>query len=517
MTNLVLNRRSLVLGGLATFAVPARAAGDGPFTQGVASGDPSRQGFVLWTRLAPDPLAADGLGGMPAPATVTWTVYDDEALEKPVATGQVTTHPDSAHTVHAEVMGLKPDRFYWYRFEALGAQSRPGRARTLPLPGARPSQLRLCFASCSNYEQGYFSAYRHIADEAPDFVMFLGDYIYEGSNKDPKKATVRRHDRVADVRDLPAYRNRYALYHTDPDLQRLRAAATALITWDDHEVQNDYGAYLSQYMRDDVNMPALRQAAYQAFYEAMPLGRRALPHGPHMKLYTGYRFGSLAAIDMLDGRQYRSAAACPNGDARKGHVVTDACTDRVDPHRSMLGFEQEKWLCDRFAKSDATWNLMGQDLLVAAFVQKGKDRDKNPIIGHYTDGWDGYPATRERLLWAMQASRLRNPVMLGGDIHSFWATELRPSPDAPVVATEFVGTSVTSDNPSHQDFADMLPENPHVKYFNARSHGYVSVTVRPDHLETRFQAISDRADPNATVSTEKRFVVENGRPGVVEG
>ncbi len=518
MTSAILTRRSILLGGLAAAALarPAFAQSQSPFSMGVASGDPASDGFVLWTRLAPDPLALDGQGGMTAPGAVKWTVYGDEALQKPVLTGEATTSPLTAHTLHVEVAGLKPDRFYWYRFEAQGAQSRTGRARTLPLATARPGQLKIAFASCSHYELGYFSAYRHMAAENPDFVMYLGDYIYEYSYK-PDKAVVRRQERQDNIRDLPAYRNRYATHHLDEDLQALRATTTALMTWDDHEVQNDYGGFLSQYMKDDVNMVALRTAAYQAYYEAMPLRSVSHARGPYLDLYKGYRFGTLAEINMLDGRQYRSAQACPNGDARKGHVATDACTDRLAPNRSMLGMAQEKWLYGRFAKSQATWNLMGQDLLVAGYVQKGKDKDKNEIIGHYTDGWDGYPATRDRLLAAMQATKVKNPVMLGGDIHSYWATELKTAPDGPTIATEFVGTSITSDNPPHDEFAALLPENPHVKYFNARSHGYATVTLRPDHMETQFQAISDRADRNATVATEKRFVVEAGKAAVITG
>jgi alkaline phosphatase D len=515
MPGLVLSRRQALAGlGSLIFASSARAAiaASAPFTQGVASGDPATDGFVLWTRLAPDPLAADGLGGMTGPVTVRWTVFSDDALQKPVLSGQAETHPDTAHTVHAEVRGLKPDRPYWYRFEALGAQSRTGRARTLPAATARPEKLSIAYASCANYEQGYFSAYRHMATENPDFVLYLGDYIYETSAK-PDKAVVRRHDQAGPLRTLGAYRNRYALHHLDLDLQDLRAATTALMTWDDHEVQNDYGGFLSQWMRDDANMPTLRRAAYQAYYEAMPLRRVSRPADGHARLYKGYRFGTLAEINMLDGRQYRSAAACPVGDARKGHVVTDACSDRLDPKRSMLGFEQEDWLYDRFAKSQATWNVLGQDLLVAAYLQKSKD--KVPVIGHYTDAWDGYPATRDRLIDAMLATRLKNPVILSGDLHSFWANEIKPSPDAPTVATEFLGTSVTSDNPDHALMTSTLSENPHVKYLNSRTQGYATAAFARDHAEVRFMAISDRADPQATVAVEKRFVVENGRPAIV--
>lgn len=513
----ILTRRTLIGGlttaWLATYGSTAVAAAT-PFTQGVASGDPASDGFVLWTRLAPDPLAVDGLGGMTAPATVRWTVFADDALQKPVASGDVTTDSATAHSVHAEVHGLKADRPYWYHFEALGVQSPAGRARTLPLPTGTPAQLTLAVASCSNYEKGYFSAYRHMTTESPDFILFLGDYIYETSQADPT-GLPRRHDRPGEVHDLSGYRNRYALHHLDPDLQALRAASTALMTWDDHEVQNDYGGFLSLNMRDDVTMVARRAAAYQAYYEAMPLRRSSRLIGNHLDLYKSYRFGHLAEIHMLDGRQYRSAAACPVGDSRKTHVAAATCTERLDPSRSMLGQAQENWLYDRFARNDTGWTLLGQDVLMAPFLQKGYTKDGSVVYGHSTDTWDGYPATRDRVLDAMLRTRLKNPVVLSGDLHSFWANDLKRMPDGPTVATEFLGAAITSDGVNYRDFSETLPQNPHVRYFNSRTQGYMSLTLRPDHLETRFMAISDRADRNATVAIEKRFVVESGKPGVI--
>lgn len=523
MTIIAPSRRQIWIGGLAlagASALPWRALAqtpDGPFTLGVASGDPAPDGFVIWTRLAPDPLAEDGLGGLSSPVKVRWFVYADGGTGAPLAQGDIETSPLSAHSVHVEVSGLMPDRFYTYHFEALGARSQMGRARTLPLPTAKATRLKLVYASCSHYEKGWFSAYRHMADEDPDYSVFLGDYIYEYSYK-KADGLVRRHEQLGDVRTLAQFRRRYALYHMDRDLQTLHARTTSIVTWDDHEVQNDYGGFLSEYMDDDVNMPAIRQAAYQAFYEAMPVRRTSRLIGTHVDLYRAFRFGNLADITVLDGRQYRSPAACPVDGMRKGHIVTDACLDRLDPKRSMLGFAQEKWLFNRFARSDTTWNIIAQDLLVASFTQSGKDRQGHDVIGHWTDGWDGYPATRDRLLAAMQHTRLKNPVMLGGDIHSFWATELKAdfnNPRSATVATEFVGTSITSDGPPRQPFADRLPENPHVKYFNSGTHGYVVAEATPKAMSVRFQAISDRTDPNATVATERAFIVENGHPGVV--
>ncbi|MGA9659072.1 MAG: alkaline phosphatase D family protein [Asticcacaulis sp.] len=518
----VLSRRQALLGSLSaailtpSMTMRAYGAPESPFALGVASGDPASDGFVIWTRIAPSPLAPDGLGGMSAPAQVKWTVWHDEALTQPALSGVVLTHPDSAHSVHIEVTGLKADRFYWYRFEALGVQSPVGRARTLPVETHAATALKLVVASCSHYELGYFSAYRHMANENPDLVLFLGDYIYEYSYSDTSKI-VRQHDAPGEISDLAGYRNRYALYHMDADLQALHACTSCLMTWDDHEVQNDYGAALSQYMKYDAGMVALRRAAYQAYYENMPLRRTSRLIGTHLQLYKGYRFGTLAEINMLDGRQYRSPAACAVGDSRKGHVVDETCTDRLDPRRTMLGFEQEAWLFKRFQKSQAKWNILGQDLLAASLLQSGKNKDGQAIIGHWTDGWDGYPATRDRLLLAMQAARLKNPVILSGDIHSFWANELKADsrdPQSATIATEFVGTSITANSPPYKTFADLLPQNPHVKYFNSRTHGYMAVEVTPQALNTRFMAISDRRDPNATISNEISFAVETAKAAI---
>ncbi len=324
---------------------------------------------------------------------------------------------------------------------------------------------------------------------------------------------MRHHDSPNEVKTLAAYRNRYALHRTDHDLQGLHATAPCLMTWDDHEVQNDYANKWSQ----DPSIPPdeflkRRAAAYQAFYEHMPLRALSSPHGPDMRVFDRLKFGDLAEFTVLDGRQYRSMQPCGSPTNRRGHVAPDSCAERTDPSRTMLGADQEAWLYEGFRKADARWNIIAQDLLVAQCLQSGA----NGVVGHYTDGWDGYPATRDRMLTALAEARTRNAVFLGGDIHSFWTTDLKTNfddPAAPAVATEFVGTSITSDNPPHDAFAAMLPRNPHVKFMDSRHQGYISIDLAPDRMTTRFQAISDRADPKATVATLATFVVEDGRAG----
>ncbi|NEK62090.1 MAG: alkaline phosphatase [Xanthomonas perforans] len=517
------SRRRILIAGASLAAAGllspfARASGSAdPFTLGVAAGDPLTDGFVLWTRLAPRPLDPDGRGGLRAAVPVRWQVASDPQMRTIVRQGETIASPVWGHAVHVELTGLAADRPYWYCFQALGARSPIGSARTLPAAHRTPDAARFGFVSCSHWELGYFSAYRHLAAEQPDLVFFLGDYIYEYSNHgEAAHKTVRPHG-SGECLDLAGYRNRYALYRTDPDLQALHAGSACVATWDDHEVQNDYANRWSQ----DPSIPvdtflARRAAAYRAFYEHFPLRARHRPHGADMRIYRSFDYGQLARFYVLDGRQYRSEQPCPQANGwRGGHVVAESCRQRTDPQRTMLGWEQERWLHGGFAQSPARWNVIAQDLLVAPMRQAGRDG----VVGHWTDGWDGYPATRERMLDAIANTRLRNPVFWGGDIHSYWVTDLKADPGddaSATLATEFVGTSITSDGQSNDELHATMAANPHVHYVDGQTRGYVSVTLTPGQMETRLQGISDRRDRNATVSTTKRFVVEDGRPGAVE-
>jgi alkaline phosphatase D len=498
-------------------ATPARKWARDPFSLGVASGTPRSDGFVIWTRLAPEPLSADPAapGGMTeGDVPVRYEIATDEGMRDIVRTGNTMARARFAHAVHFEVRGLQPGRPYWYRFRCGDAQSRVGRALTPPRAGTPLERLRLGVVSCSNYEQGYFSAYRHLADESPDAVMYLGDYIYEYIDK---KSTdvVRRHSDGVEAETLPTYRNRYAQYRLDEDLQRLHATAPALITWDDHEVQNDYGALLAPDFSDPARFRQRRAAAYRAFYEHMPLSPAPEPEGPYLRIYDRYTLGDLAEISMADERQYRSRAACYGPpDHRPGRMTTAAeCPELNDATRSILGTRQEAWLNEGLAHSRARWNIIGQGVLMAQL----RRRNSAGEAIYWTDDWNGYPASRKRLLKHIHDAHVDNAVVLGGDIHSFWANDLKlnfDDPGSPTVATEFVGTSITSHAPTF-DFAAALPENPHVRFFDKSVRGYVSVDFTHERMSTRFQAISEPHDPKATVRTLRAFVVETGRPGVV--
>jgi alkaline phosphatase D len=505
---------ALAVGLLGGRRVGARSSD--PFTLGVAAGEPTPDGFVLWTRLAVEPLAADGRGGMREPVPVGWEVARDPDMRDVVRRGEVEANGRSAHCLHVEVRDLEPNRAYWYRFTSRGEQSAVGRARTTPAPGDRLERLRFAFASCSNWQLGYFSAYRHMAEEAPDLVIFLGDYIYEYTLSPASQGRIVRPHDGPTATDLAGYRNRYALYRTDPDLQALHAAAPCLMTWDDHEVENDYANQWSQDTRVDLAaFLARRAAAYQAYYEHMPLRPRpnAEPHS--FRLYGRTAFGNLVTFSLLDGRQYRSKQPCEVPPSRRGHVAPLSCSEHLDARRTLLGAAQEEWLFEGFKRAETSWNVLAQGQLMAELRQKSFAGE----VGFWTDGWDAYPAARQRLFEALGASRLANPVVIGGDIHSFWANDLKADfkdPRSPTLATEFVGTSITSDPPPHGLIAGLLPENPHVRYFESRHRGYVLVDLNRERMLVTFRAISDRRDPKATLTTLKQFAVVNGAAGAID-
>jgi alkaline phosphatase D len=489
-----------------------------PFSLGVASGTPRADGFVLWTRLAPEPLSSnpETPGGMSGgDVGIRYEIATDDAMKSIVRRGSATAEQAFGYSVHLDVGGLEPNRPYWYRFLSGEASSAVGRAMTLPAPGSAVDQLRFGYVSCSNYEHGYFAAYRHLADEDPQFVIFLGDYIYE--YVDEVHPTVRRHSDGVEAATLPTYRNRYAQYRLDPDLQHLHAQAPSILTWDDHEVQNDYADKYSEFFADPEQFLLRRAAAYQAFYEHMPV-RPILsrPNGPLMRVYDRFVLGDLLEISVIDGRQYRSREACYRPpDKGGGHLETNAgCPERRDPGRTMIGFDQEAWLYSGLARSKAKWNVIAQDVLMAQLTEK-----LDGVDAFWTDDWDGYPANRSRLLQHIHDAKVSNPVVVSGDIHSFLANDLKLDFDdqaSPIVATEFVGTSISSYGPPYDLIAKALPDNPHIHFFESRRRGYVAIDLKPARMQVRMRTVSDAHDPKATISTLKTYVVESGRPGVVE-
>jgi len=470
-----------------------------PFTLGVASGDPSPDGFVLWTRLAPDPLNGGGIDGN---VEVFWEVASDDAFRQIVRSGTATASAELANSVHVEVAGLEADRWYWYRFSAGDAVSATGRARTMPTPESMPDRLSLAFASCQHYETGFYTAYEHMAAEHPDLVFHLGDYIYEG----PARPRVRAH-RGEELASLEDYRNRYALYRTDPDLQLAHAACPWIVTWDDHEVDNNYAADVSE--QPDVRREAFlerRAAAYQAYYEHMPLRASQIPSGPSMRLYRKLSYGRLAQFTVLDTRQYRTDQPC-------GDKTQPPCDGASDPAATLLGDGQRRWLFDALRESSAEWNVIPQQVMMAQV-----DRMPGDEVRYSMDQWPGYAASRDRLLGFVAESQVRNPVVLTGDIHTNWVNDLLldfGDPASPVVATEFVGTSISSsgDGGPNAEYAEgVMRDNPFVKLHNAQR-GYVSCEVTQGLWTARYRVLDRVSVRGAARATLAEFAVEAGRPG----
>ncbi len=478
-----------------------------PFTLGVASGYPSADGVVLWTRLA-TLLPA---GGIERDAVeVGWEVAADEAFRRIVRRGRESAAPRWAHSVHVEVAGLEPARPYYYRFHAGGAVSPVGRTRTAPAPDTAAKRFRLAYASCQQYEQGWYGAYRHMAEGDLDLVVHLGDYIYEASWG---RNHVRKHG-AEEPYTLEEYRDRYALYKSDPDLQAAHAAFPWIVTWDDHEVQNDYANDRSQYADLREAFLERRAAAYQAYYEHMPLPRRMQPRGPEMHIYTRWDYGALARIHLLDDRQYRHHQVCPREDRGGGSNVVPlvACPELLQPGRTLLGAAQEQWLEDGLAASGARWNVIAQQTVMAQL-----DRRVGPEQAFWTDGWDGYPKARERLLGFIAGKRISNPVVIGGDVHTVVVSDLKTDfndPTSAVVATEINGTSITSQGFSQKALATWRSENPHIRYADSSLRGYGTLEFTARRCTARLRAVNEKI-ANSPVTTAAAWVVEDGKPGAL--
>ena len=497
----------------ASLATPATSAGAAyPFSLGVASGSPLPDSVILWTRILADPLAANP--PPPVALALRWEVAEDEGFRSIVAKGGATAVPELALSVHVDVKGLLPARWYWYRFMLGDAVSPVGRTRTAPPPSALPAMLKLAVASCQHWEFGSYAAHRHIAGSAPDLVAFLGDYIYEWGPYQLQHP--RRVSRTDESFTLADYRRRYAQYKSDPDLQAAHRAAPWIVSWDDHEVANDYANGRDELLTRD--FAARRAAAYQAFYEHMPLRLPQLRSFAQVRLYQRVDWGRLARIHVLDNRQYRSSQACP----RKGRGGSNAmfareCAALQDPRRSMLGREQEDWLTAGLSSSSAQWNILAQQTLMA-------QSSSFPVIAEganrvWTDGWDGYPLARRRLLESLLKSGARNPVVLGGDVHTFYACELRPdfsrpvSKANPLAATEFCGTSVTSSSRAQARTLAHVSNNPHMKYGRSDRRGFMLMEVTPKGTTTRFMGLEDVRDAGSGVEVLAAFRVADGKVG----
>jgi alkaline phosphatase D len=489
-------------------ATPGRTSADYPFTLGVGSGDPTPTGVVLWTRLAPEPYRRRG--GMPKrKVEVEWQVATDPRFRHVVRRGKVWALPPLAHSVHVDVDGLAPDRVWFYRFRYAGEVSPTGRTRTAPAFGCPVGAMTFAFASCQDWASGYYSAYRHLAEEDLDLVLHLGDYVYEGGI--PADGGYRQVSTPGVLRDAPRdlerWRMQYALFKSDPDLQRAHARFPWMVTWDDHEVQNDYANTQSQYEGD---IAELRAAAYQAWYEHQPVRRPARPDATGPRIYRRASWGDLAQLDIVDGRQYRSVPPCGWGEA-------DACDAAYDPTVSMLGSQQEQWLYRGLADSDVRWNILGSNVMLGRLDHDG---DEGDLLWH--DAWDGFPAARNRLTSAWRRHDVRNPVVVTGDWHSTFVHDIKRDFDdegSPVIGTEFVGTSISSNGDDivyGPYYGPMIKFNPHIKFFDGDRRGYVRCRLDRRQLRTDLRMVRTVSRSDAPDYTYASFVVEDGRPGATQ-
>lgn len=476
---------------------------DTPFTLGVASGDPSEDGFVIWTRLAPKPL--DEHGGMtmrPTGVPVRWEVAGDEGFQTLLQRGETIAYAELGYSVHVELRGLLPNRPYWYRFTYQGFQSRIGRGKTAPVAGSALDRVRFAAVGCQRYDDGYYTAYRHLSGEELDFVFHYGDYIYE-TPFTPNKARQVIGDEPFSLDD---YRRRYALYKLDPDLQAAHANFSWFVTLDDHEVQNNWAGEWDQYQTPPEVFLLRRQAAFQAYYENMPLRRSSMPRGPDMQIYRRAVYGDLLNANFMDTRQYRTDQPC--GDDFKPY-----CPEAFDPKGQMINKDEEAWLYHSLNTAGTRWNLLAQQVMMMPMDRRNGQKvvGDQPVIN--MDAWAGYPVARQRLVDHFKG--LGNVIVVTGDEHQNFVGELRANGlEGESLAVEFVGTSISAGGNGHdvRKGNDVLQShNPHLAFTNDQR-GYILCDVGRDTWRTDLRVVDFVEQPDAPIRTRASFAVERGNP-----
>jgi alkaline phosphatase D len=481
----------------------AQTAPDSWFTLGIASGSPTDSTVILWTRLAPLPLLG---GGMPAgPAEVRVRVARDAAMRDVVRDEQVVTTEAVAHSIHYKAIGLEPGREYWYQFSYGGEDSTVGRTRTT---SPMDAEARIALASCQAWEGGYYAAYRDMAEWVPDLVIHTGDYIYEGGigvlgarlnnvggGERRIFETVRLHN-SAEIVTLWDYRNRYALYKSDPDLQAAHAVAPWIMAMDDHEIDNNWAGETPQdpERQTAVEFMVRKLAAFQAYYEHMPIEMPPWVDGLRsgLQMHGRYRLGP-AQIHLLDTRQFRSDQPC--GDGRQAPCGAEAAADRT-----MLGADQEAWLARELQQSQAPFNLIATQVWFTPYRYNAPP--DAPVMNR--DSWDGYQASRQRLA-DLLSQDIANPVFLTGDWHTAMASTLYERPfdtRSRKIGHELVGSSIASGCPWARDMEVMRDANPHVAYLNGQKRGYLRLTVSRDNCVGNFRVVRDSGQQDSEVSTD---------------
>ena len=494
------------LSGSDLFALPR--FGENPFTLGVASGDPTPNGIVLWTRLAPDPVNPGSLGRSAVP--VGWRVATDSRMRRVVARGTALAPSELAHSVHVELNQLLPGRDYFFQFDVRGEESPVGHFRTAPPEHEMPREITFAFVTCQDWPSGYYTAYRDMLANDLDLVFHLGDYTYEY----PIGATGRGVPVPGGFElaclDLRTYRLRHTLYKLDPDLQAVHAKFPFVAVWDDHEVANDYSGLAPEYGSPSPEFTARRAAAYQAYYEHMPIRLAVALHPrPGLRIYRRLRYGQLAEFTMFDDRQYRSDNPCGDGEALR-------CDAALTGDYTFLGRTQEQWVARGFEHSSARWNIVAQQLLIAQLEHATIQPN-----WFWNDAWDGYPLARRRLLTEVVESNVRNPVFLTGDWHSTFVNDLKvdfSNPNSPTIATEFVTPAITTGGdgtPYGPYYAPMIPFNPHIKYYEGDRRGYFRATVTPQRLRVDLRFVTSVENPSGTGYDAGSWIVQDGQPGAI--
>ena len=489
------------------FPAPANP-GDHLFTLGVASGDPLPDAVVLWTRLAASPLAPRG-GMADISIPVEWELARDSGFRTIIRRGtELATAPDG-HSVHVDVRALEPSTDYFYRFRAAGHVSDVGRTRTAPTLLAATSALKFAWASCQSWGDGFFNAYDDMASAAPDVVFHLGDYVYEkgipaGGGR--RNTTAMPQSCLSEMTTLDDYRDRYALYKLDPQLQRAHRTSPFITTMDDHEMENNWAADISE---DNAPVPEFlrrRAAAYKAWWENTPVRARFRPNGADMRIYRRFTFGDLAQFSVLDTRQYRSDQVNGDTDGPQNELT-------AQPGRTITGAEQERWILDGLGSSSARWNVLAHQTTIADLA-----RMKRGVRTVSMDGWSGYESSRSRILDGAVDRGVKNLVSIVGDIHRTVVSDLRStySKPSPTVGVELAGTSIASGKDgADSDDGDALLKaaSPHVKFGNAQR-GYVLNRVTQNDWQAEFRVADSIADPRNQLHRRATITVPAGRPAV---
>lgn len=513
---------ALVAGAAPAAASPRGGGSPGTFALGVASGDPLPDAVVLWTRLVRDRYDARSMSGRDV--AVDWQVAHDPGFRRVVRSGTTRARAELAHSVHVDARGLAPGRDYFYRFRAGREISPVGRTRTAPAAHSRPDRLRVGIVNCQDWQNGYWPAYVGLAAEDLDVVLHLGDYIYE---YDPASAYAdRRHVAPEQVgldqlRTLSDYRDRHAQYKTDPALQAAHAAFPWVVTWDDHETENNYADLVDEVddtgakRQDPAAFARQRAAAYQAYFEHMPIRVGYRLGSPDLRIFRRFDFGRLARFSVLDTRQYRTDQ--PGGFPGDFGLIGAGLANTAG---TLTGAEQERWLRRNLTASPARWNVIAQQVMMSRIIFPNPTGAPVPPTVANLDQWDGYVPQRTELLDFLDRSRVANPVVLAGDIHSSWFSDLKKNFDDPAsktVAVEFTATSISSDFPAAFDapLKAVNPVlNPHVRYFDGSERGYLRCELTRHAWRTDARTVASIATRESPVRTTASYVVEAGRPGL---